>query len=142
MNAQHAKQMMDAFYEAKRIRDQLPPLPEGVHPSYINTLDAVLQLSEGGNPVRVSDVADFQHLPRPGVTRTVREMTSLGLLRKKTNEKDRRVIHLEVTPKGEKLYQTYVEKYFGGLTKRLDTVSDQEVEDMIRTIHKIREALS
>lgn len=141
MDAEHAKKMMDAFYEAKRIRDQLPPLPEGIHPSYINTLDALLALSEKGDFVRVSDVAVYQHLPRPGVTRTVKEMASLGLIRKKANEKDRRVIHLEITREGEKLYQKYVKDYFSGLTGRLASVSDQEVEEMIRTIHKVQEAL-
>lgn len=142
MDAEHAKKMMDAFYEAKRIRDQMPPLPEGIHSSYINTIDVLLQLSEGGNPVRISDVADFQHLPRPAVTRTVREMASLDLIRKIVNEKDRRVIHLEVTPRGKELFRTYVEEYFRDLTKKLDSVSDQEVEEMIRTIHKVQEALS
>lgn len=141
MDAGHAKKMMDAFYEAKRIRDQMPALPEGIHPSYINTLDALLELSKKGDFVRVSDVADYQHLPRPGVTRTVKEMASLGLIRKKANEKDRRVIHLEITREGEKLYQKYVEDYFSGLTGRLASVSDQEVEEMIRTIHKVQEAL-
>lgn len=142
MDAEHAKKMMDAFYEAKRIRDQMPPLPEGIHPSYINTLDALLQLSEKEDSVRISDVADFQHLPRPGVTRTVKEMASLGLITKKSNEKDRRVVHLEVTSEGRRLYQRYVEDYFGDLTGRLSSVSDQEVEEMIRTIHKVQEALS
>lgn len=141
MDTAHAKKMMDAFYEAKRIRDQMPPLPDGIHPSYINTLDALLQLSKREDPVRISNVADFQHLPRPAVTRTVKEMTSLGLIRKRADEKDRRVVHLEVTPEGEKLYQTYVRDYFGDLTGRLSSVSDQEVEDMVRTIHKVKEAL-
>ena len=35
MDIELLKRMMDAFYQAKRIRDMLPPLPEGVTSSYI-----------------------------------------------------------------------------------------------------------
>lgn len=141
MDAEHAKKMMDAFFEAKRIRDQLPPLPAGVHASYIHTLDAVSQLSERQEQVRVSDVAEFQRLPRPGVTRTVKEMEAAGLIRKSADEKDGRVVHLEMTDKGRALYETYVQEYFGALTKKLDEISNEEADEMIRVIHKAGEAL-
>ena len=35
------KQMMDACYQAKRIRDMLPPLPKGVTSSHIQYLDVI-----------------------------------------------------------------------------------------------------
>lgn len=163
MDAEHAKKMMDAFYEAKRIRDQLPPLPEGVNPSYINTLDAVLHLSLTGavenqaeeseayqkqraagelQQIRVSDVAGWQHLPRPAVTRTVKEMVARGLLLKQTDEKDRRVVHLALTDRGLELYQTYVEDYFGSLTgQQLKDITNEAVDQMIGTIHRIGNAM-
>ena len=35
MTNEKIKRMFDAFYQAKRIRDMLPPLPQGVsHPTY------------------------------------------------------------------------------------------------------------
>ena len=40
------KRMLDACYQAKRIRELLPPLPQGVTPSYIQYLDNILDLSE------------------------------------------------------------------------------------------------
>ena len=142
MDSQHARAMMDAFYEAKRIRDQLPPLPEGVCSSYIRTLDALHQLlARSDGLVRVSDVADFQHLPRPVVTWTVKEMEAGGLVVKRADANDRRVVHLEMTEQGEALYQTYVTEYFDGLTQKLSGVSNEETETMVRTIHEIRDAL-
>ena len=35
MTNEKIKRMLDACYLAKRIREMLPPLPEGVMPSYI-----------------------------------------------------------------------------------------------------------
>ena len=34
MTIELIKRLLDACYEAKRIRDMLPPLPDGVTPSY------------------------------------------------------------------------------------------------------------
>ena len=44
MTNEKIKRMFDAFYQAKRIRDMLPPLPQGVMPSYIQYLDVIHSL--------------------------------------------------------------------------------------------------
>ena len=47
MTNEKIKRMFDAFYQAKRIRDMLPPLPQGVMPSYIQYLDVIHSLQLG-----------------------------------------------------------------------------------------------
>ena len=63
--------MLDACYQAKRIRELLPPLPQGVMPSYIQYMDTIQKLEKQGVQVKISDISDAMNLPRPGVTRTV-----------------------------------------------------------------------
>ena len=74
MTNEKIKRMFDAFYQAKRIRDMLPPLPQGVMPSYIQYLDVIHSLQREKKDIRLSDISDAMNLPRPGVTRTVKEM--------------------------------------------------------------------
>ena len=57
-----------------RSRDLLPPLPNGVTLSYIHCLDVIESLEKQGVNVKVSDISDALDIPRPGVTRTVKEM--------------------------------------------------------------------
>ena len=45
MTNEKIKRMFDACYQAKRIREMLPPLPPGVMPSYIQYLDAIQKLT-------------------------------------------------------------------------------------------------
>ena len=85
MKVELIKRMMDACYLAKRARDMLPPLPEGVMPSYIQYLDALQKLEAQGVLVRVSDLSEALGLPRPGVTRTVKEMEAKGYLHKQVH---------------------------------------------------------
>ena len=46
MEKEKIKRIMDACYQAKRIRDMLPKLPGGITSSHINYLDALLRLEE------------------------------------------------------------------------------------------------
>ena len=80
MDIKTIKALLDACYQAKRIRDLLPELPKGITPSYIHFLDTIESLERQGQPVKVSDIGEALHIPRPGVTRTVKEMEGKGFL--------------------------------------------------------------
>lgn len=142
MNHQLIKQMFDACYMAKRTRDLLPPLPEGVQPSYIHYLDCMQELEEKGKQVRISDLGEFLNIPRPGVTRTVKEMEAKGYLQKMASPDDGRVTFLTATEKGRKLHQKYDEEYFNGLLPYFDSISEEEAETMIATIEKFYQIMS
>ncbi len=51
------------------------------------------------------------NIPRPGVTRTVKEMEAKGYLQKIASPDDGRVTFLTATEKGRKLHQKYDEEY-------------------------------
>ena len=107
MTNEKIKRMFDAFYQAKRIRDMLPPLPQGVMPSYIQYLDVIHSLQREKKDIRLSDISDAMNLPRPGVTRTVKEMEAKGYLQKLTSPDDGRVTYISITEKGESLLSRF-----------------------------------
>lgn len=141
MTNEKIKRMLDACYLAKRIREMLPPLPEGVMPSYIKYLEAVQTLEKNSSHVRVSDISDALDLPRPGVTRTVKEMEQKGYLRKLASPDDRRVMYISITEEGRELSRKYDENYFSELSAYLDDISEEEADCMIRTIGKFYEIM-
>ena len=136
MTNKKLKEMLDACYQAKRIREMLPPLPEGVMPSYIQYLDAIQKLEKKDIHVKVSDISDIMNLPRPGVTRTVKEMEKKGYLSKIASPDDGRVTYISITEEGWKLFCKYDEKYFGELSADLSDISEEDADCMIRTIEK------
>ena len=141
MTNEKIKRMLGACYLAKRIREMLPPLPEGVMPSYIKYLEAVQTLEKNSSHVRVSDISDALDLPRPGVTRTVKEMEQKGYLRKLASPDDRRVTYISITEEGRELSRKYDENYFSELSAYLDDISEEEADCMIRTIGKFYEIM-
>ena len=136
MTVELIKRMMDACYLAKRARDMLPPLPDGVMPSYIHYLDVIQMLEKKGIDVKVSDISDTLKIPRPGVTRTVKEMEKKGYLRKIASLDDGRVTYISITESGKELHQKYDEQYFNALAPYMSEISEEEAKNMVQTIEK------
>lgn len=136
MNTDKIKRMLDACYLAKRIRELLPKLPEGVTPAYIQYMDMIHTLQKQNERVKISDISDALKLPRPGVTRTVKEMEKKGYLYKYASEEDGRITYIAITKKGEELSDKYDKNYYGRLSGYLDDISEEEADCMIQTIEK------
>ena len=141
MTVENIKALLDACYQAKRARELLPELPKGVSSSYIHYLDTIEGLERQGVRVKVSDISDALNIPRPGVTRTVKEMEQRGYLEKKTSP-DGRVTYLTVTESGKRLSGTFNGQVFAQLAPLLEDVPDEDVACTIRTVQKLYTAMS
>ena len=142
MTTDKIKQMLDACYLAKRTRDLLPELPDGVTPSYIQYLDRIRGLQDMNRKVRISDISDELKLPRPGVTRTIKEMEAKGYLSKETSGEDARVTYITITKKGRELSDKYDRNYYSWLVNYMEDISDEEADCMIKTIEKFYKIMS
>lgn len=142
MDSEKIKRMLDACYLAKRARELLPKLPEGVSPAYIQYLDRIHILQKQKEHIKVSDISDVMNLPRPGVTRTVKAMEEKGYLKKFSSEEDGRVTYIMVTEKGEELWNKYDRDYYSRLVPYLEMISNEEADSMIQTIEKFYQVMS
>ena len=136
MTNEKIKRMLDACYQAKRIREMLPPLPEGIVSSQIRYMDMIQKLQKQKDYVKVSDLSDVLNIPRPGVTRTIKEMEKKGLVQKTASPDDGRVTYLSLTDHGKEISEKYNENYFNELTPYLDDISDADADCMVQTIQK------
>lgn len=141
MNSQKTKKMLDSCFIAKRILDLLPELPEGVLPSYIRYLETIIDLKERNGRVKVSEISKALNLPRPGVTRTVGSMVEKGYLNKMSSKEDGRVTYIEVSEKGQALFEKFNKDYFEDLSQRLSDISIEEADCMIETIEKFYQVM-
>ena len=142
MTTRNIKHLLDGFYQAKRVRELMPALPKGVTPAFIHYLDTIAALQQQGVRVKVSDISDALHIPRPGVTRTVKDMVDGGYLEKAASEEDGRVTYLTITEKGRMLSQVFDSAFFAQLTPLLADVSDEDAATTIRTIEKVYQVMS
>ena len=129
MTVKLIKQMIDACRLGKRACDMMPPLPKDVLPSYIHVLDTVHTLEAAG-------------LPRPGVTRTVKEMEAKGYLTKSASPDDGRVTYITATEAGRQLWDKYDTQYFSELLPALQDIPEEDAACMIRTIETLYQVLA
>lgn len=80
MKTESIKALLDACYQAKRIRELLPTLPDGVSPSLIQYLDVIEHLQRRNVCVKISDISDALNIPRLCVTHTVKDMVNGALV--------------------------------------------------------------
>lgn len=142
MTEDQIKRMLDACYMAKRVRELLPPLPEGVTPAYIQYMDVIHKVLMKKKQVKISDISDSLQIPRPGVTRTVKEMEQKGYLQKKISKEDGRITYISITSKGEELSNKYDRDYYSRLVPYLENISNEEVNTMISVIEKLYAVMS
>ena len=142
MTRDKIKKIMDACYLAKRVREMLPKLPQGVAPSYIQYLDVIQKLERQKGDVKVSDISDVLELPRPGVTRTVKEMEAKGYLRKTSSKEDGRITYITITEAGADLSDKYDRKYYGELAPYFEEIPEKDAEITIRTLKKVYQIMS
>ena len=136
MTKDKIKEVMDACYQAKRIRDMLPALPGGVTSSHIHYLDTLSKLDIPEGKVKVSDISENLGLPRPSVTKTVKDMEKLGFVEKETTETDGRFVYIKTTRTGRDMVDKYVDEYFGNLSEDLGGITDEDADKMIEVVEK------
>ena len=137
MTKDKIKEVMDACYQAKRIRDMLPALPGRVTPSHIHYLDTLRKLETAEGKVKVIDISDNLGLPRPSVTKTIKDMEKLGFVEKETTETDGRFVYIKTTRLGRDLVDKYVDEYFGNLSEDLGVITDEDADKMIEVVEKL-----
>ncbi len=140
MQAISVKRLMNACLQARKITGMFPELPVHMVPRHNNVIDAVYTLSQEKDKVYIRDVCRWLELTPPSVTKMIGELEALGILRKISDEQDKRFVYLQLTDKGLQHYETYVNSYHTRLAECLD-ISDDDAATTYRTINALYEQL-
>jgi DNA-binding MarR family transcriptional regulator len=107
----------------------LPPL------SWYDVLSAVKQ-SPTGRP-RMSELAEWLTLSRGGITKLVDRLQDAGCLTRVSCSQDRRSLHAELTPTGDKLLEEMQAVYEAELERHLTTLTPQEAQLIATALQKV-----
>lgn len=125
-----------AYSQAKEDKRYASCFLGGVTSSHIHYLDTLSKLEKTEGKVKVSDISENLGLPRPSVTKTVKDMEKLGFVEKETTETDGRFVYIKTTRTGRDLVDKYVDEYFGNLSEDLGGITDEDADKMIEVVEK------
>jgi len=97
----------------------------------------VLAILYHGGPMSHSDILDWMIEKNAGVSRLVDRLVKKELLSKMSHATDKRLVKVVLTEKGKSAF-TYVDKEYKGLDDPMSNLSDDEVEQLIALLVKLK----
>jgi DNA-binding MarR family transcriptional regulator len=91
------------------------------------TLTAALATIAREGPLTLGELAVAEQVTAPSITKVVEKLEARGFVTRHTDERDRRVTRVQVTPAGRKFVETVRGRRTAWLTSRLKTLSPDEL---------------
>lgn len=141
MKTETLKKLLDTCFTAKRIIETLPELPNGMKPRHIHVLDTIEEIYNNQGMCRVSDVSAKLNITTPSVTKLINELEGYSLVKKFSDNTDKRVTLLSLTDAGSACVERHVHKFHSNWANELHDISDEQAEEAIRIIAKLRHTM-
>lgn len=100
----------------------------------------VLVLIASSGAVTMSRLADELDVSVASATGIVDRMEKKGVVERRRNDADRRVVEVHVTEQGNKMFRTMQSEREARLTRLLDTISDDDLAALAKGMRAFREA--
>ena len=108
-----AQRLLEGFSGFKRLHWNHSPIA-GLKPSEVWALITIKKKTETGAPgIRISDIGKMLRVATPTATQLINSLETAGYVERTRDEKDRRVVHINLTSAGEKVIKTARKKLHG-----------------------------
>lgn len=142
MNTETIKRLFDACFQAKKITEMMPELPEKMKPRHIHVIDAIYVNTLEKGTTRVSDVSKKMNITTPSVTKLINELEERKIVIKIPLLEDKRITLVKLTEKGIGYYLKYVKEYHEHLAILTKDINEEECKTAIKTIEKFYKIMS
>jgi len=111
---------------------------KGIAPHHL----MILKLVRDAGPLAVSEIGGWHHIPRPQMTYLIERLVELGLVERRPDDKDRRVINVALTQKGRVTLEECMDLIKESARKRLSSLSDEDLRQLAAALKWVREIIS
>ena len=88
--------------------------------------------------VSVKDIARFLNVTKGAVTQFIDALVEKNLVKREEDARDRRLQRIRLTEFAESRFDQVKQLYYLSLNKLFDTLTDQEVEQLVSLLEKLR----
>ncbi len=141
MDEQSIRRLLDSCFLAKNVIETMKELPKGFKPRHIHVVEAVYELARVQEEVRVSDISQYLNITTPSVPKLIQELEKMKALKKDSQKEDKRVSLVCLTDYGLELQEKYVTNYHKEWADKLQDVTQDEEDTMIRVIKRLSETM-
>jgi len=87
--------------------------------------------------VHMTDIAQNFHIEMPTATSLLNKLVTLKLVRRTADKKDRRIVHIKLTQKGEEVLQEAKEQHNKKITRMLSYLSEDDKKKLLVILERI-----
>lgn len=102
-----------------------------------NELRIIEIVGSNHKPKMMKDIAEIMSMTKGGMTFLIDKLEKKGIVRRKQNDFDRRVLHIELTEEGQKIYKEYNKSKYAILYKWAEEMSASTKKIMTEEFYKV-----
>ena len=136
-NEQLISDLVDMFFEAKKIVEYLPMLPGTLRKSHLQVLQMIEKLKVTQEEVKVTDISKRLKISSPNITKLVNELQEMNMVTKCPSLKDKRIVQVDLTERGKATLTHYVMNYHQHLDQLIEKVGAERCQLTIETMKEI-----
>ena len=124
-----------AIHVLRRVRVQ--DAATGIGPARLSALSVIVY----GGPISLTDLAAAEQVRPPTMSRIVSALKTAGLVRRRSNQQDRRALLIEATGKGVAVLKAGRRRRIKFLAQFLAGMSDSELSELDQSLQALQRVL-
>ncbi len=102
----------------------------------------ILFILKGHGEIPTSEIAKHLFISKPQMTKEIDKLIEMGLVERLPDKKDRRVINIDLTEKGNVFLSKFMEKRRAALEERLSVLPEEDLIVLSESLNNIIKVLS
>jgi len=138
MTNQLALKIFEAMFKNSRLfKDKINSSSEYTHLSILQI--HTLSLLKRNTSLPMSDIAEYFRIELPSATSLLNKLVALQLVKRQQDIKDRRLVKIALTEKGESLLKKAMDEKITHIERMLSYLSEIEQHELLRLLEKLNE---
>ena len=104
-------------------------------------LEIMKVIQEEGS-LHIAEIGEKLQIPKPQMTHLVDRLEKLGMASRHTDESDRRITNLTLTPEGQQILGELDQILYSSIEEKLSVLSEEELRVMSVSFRKLAEILA
>ncbi|PIR46783.1 MAG: hypothetical protein COV07_02270 [Candidatus Vogelbacteria bacterium CG10_big_fil_rev_8_21_14_0_10_45_14] len=139
MNNPKIDQLTSLFFGTSRlIRARMKPTKK-TDPSTFLRIGTLHYISESKRPT-MQKISKFLSITPPSVTSLINGLINSGMITRVPDTRDRRMIRIEISPKGRKFLEKTHKEMTERMSQVLEKLDPKDIDDLVRIMKKLQKA--
>ncbi len=137
----HAARLLDEIGVFRKVWENVQP-PPPFKKGDIMLLGMMLEKEKmGESPLTAKNLAQMLKQTPPGISQRVNALVDMGLISRKADENDRRVMFISLTEQGRRIAEKALEHMLEQLSKALEVMGKEDTKQLLFLLHTFSDAM-